>query len=257
VVLDTATSRYLVADENFDIDITKDPTYYYDIRKLSFLPQPVVDNTGIEYFPGDLTAVPPVPATISPSSTQDPRPVSDIDYLLVRDYRVIEEVFNQYRFNGSGLIGLNIYTEFAYQDYPAGAIYTVTPNSTNLDEVIPVLNENLFSRRGRGKTQDTSNPNPEKGIIRWNHVASSNTRIDPSISNVIENIVLTETYYARIQAWLANPTSQFPLPPTSSQLSRRTGKPPGSWQLNAGCTASPRKRRGYSAGSTVWNLPSM
>jgi hypothetical protein len=96
----------------------------------------------------------------------------------------------------------------------------LTPQSTNLDIITAEVDENYFSRRGRGKTQDTSTVDPEKCVVRWNHVAPNNVRIDPSISNVIENVVLTDTYYNRVQSWLANPSNTFPVPPTSAQLSQ-------------------------------------
>ena len=74
-------------------------------------------------------------------------------------------------------------------------------------------------RTGRGKTQDTSSPDPEDSVMRWNHVAPNDVRIDPSISNVVEMIILTENYYNNIISWSNNPTGDFPAEPTSAQLS--------------------------------------
>ena len=204
--------RYFVAERDFNTG-TKDIYYYLDLLWVSQLPRPIIDNTGVTYYPEN--------DTLSPSSYTDRRPVADLDFVMVRDYRVIQEDMEN---NGGYMAGLHVYTEFEYTQgnvtYEAGKVYTLTPESTNLDRVTAVEDTNYFSRRGRGKTQDTSATNPDHCIVRWNHVAPNSTRIDPSISNVVENVILTETYYDRVQAWLANPTNTFPAPPTSAQLSQ-------------------------------------
>ena len=55
-------------------------------------------------------------------------------------------------------------------------------------------------------------------IFKWEHVANKDVRIDPSISNVVEMLVLTKTYYSDIQKYMNVPGTVFPLPPTSDEL---------------------------------------
>lgn len=208
----TDDDRYFVAERTFNTG-THDVYYYLSLNWVTQLPRPIIDNSGVTYNPGS--------DTLTPSSFSDPRPVADLDFVMVRDYNVISQDMENL---GGYMAGLHVYTEFSCTQgnvvYPAGTVYTLTPQSTNLDIITAEVDENYFSRRGRGKTQDTSTADPEKCVVRWNHVAPNNVRIDPSISNVIENVVLTDTYYNRVQSWLANPSNTFPVPPTSAQLSQ-------------------------------------
>jgi hypothetical protein len=71
---------------------------------------------------------------------------------------------------------------------------------------------------GRGMTQNTLLPEITPMIFKWEHVANKDVRIDPSISNVVEMLVLTKSYYADIQKYINVPGTPFPLPPTSNQL---------------------------------------
>lgn len=215
-ILDTQYQRYYLAKQDFN-SITFTIPELIDANIISALPQPPVAQSGVIWNPAL--------NTLSPASYSDPRPADDIGWVLVRDFGDVVRSGDRGLENTSGgLVGIRVYTEYAWQDpstgtqYPAGGVYIMTPNSTDTNIVRAVATTDFFWRRGRGKTQDTSQSSPQLGIMRWNHVAPSDTRIDPSISNVIENIVLTEPYYDRITAWLANPQTEFPAPPTSSQL---------------------------------------
>jgi hypothetical protein len=95
----------------------------------------------------------------------------------------------------------------------------LTPLSSNLNKVRAISTQDYFVKKGRGKTQDTSSNDPQDSVIRWNHVAPNDVRIDPSISNIVEMVILTETYYQNIVSWSNNPTGDFPAEPTSAQLS--------------------------------------
>ena len=82
-----------------------------------------------------------------------------------------------------------------------------------------VETNDFFVRVGRGPTQDTSQPLQQDSVIRWQHVAPKDVRIDPSISNVVEMIVLTNSYYTEVKSYLREPTgTNFPVEPTSSEL---------------------------------------
>jgi len=97
--------------------------------------------------------------------------------------------------------------------------YQLTPLSTSLTQVKLSLTTDYFVRNGRGKTQNTAAPFITPGTIRWNHVAPNDVRIDPSISNVVEMIVLTTSYYTNVLQWQARQIGTFPLEPTSDELS--------------------------------------
>ena len=57
-------------------------------------------------------------------------------------------------------------------------------------------------------------------FFHWKHTAPRDQRIDPSISNIIELIVLTSTYYNDVLSWTANekPANEFPDEPTVQEL---------------------------------------
>ena len=57
-------------------------------------------------------------------------------------------------------------------------------------------------------------------FFQWKHTAPRDQRIDPSISNIIELIVLTSDYYDDVISWTANnlTADQFPVPPSVETL---------------------------------------
>ena len=128
--------------------------------------------------------------------------------------------------NDSGIFtGIIVSVEDAWTDtqanitYPAKSTYVLTPLSSNLNKVRAVSTEEYFVKTGRGKTQDISSSDPQDSVIRWNHVAPNDVRIDPSISNIVEMVILTENYYQNVVSWSNNPLGDFPAEPTSAQLS--------------------------------------
>ena len=76
-----------------------------------------------------------------------------------------------------------------------------------------------FVRIGRGKNQNTATDSTTNGIIRWQHNASSSVRVDPSISNIVEMILLTQSYNDLVNRWKSNQSGEFPIEPTTDQLS--------------------------------------
>ena len=54
--------------------------------------------------------------------------------------------------------------------------------------------------------------------MKWKHVAPKDVRIDPSISNIVEMLVLTEGYHTEIQKYKNIKGTPYPLPPTSAEL---------------------------------------
>ena len=98
-------------------------------------------------------------------------------------------------------------------------VYKLMPNSTAVNaEILLVESKEHFVRHGRGKTQDTNAKVANDCFIRWQHVAPNDVRIDPSISNIVEMLVLTSSYADEVQKWKAQPNANFPLEPTSNEL---------------------------------------
>lgn len=175
--------------------------------------------------------------SISPASYDNYRKAEDLNWILLKDFSMVKiqenpEVSGIRTWPGDGLendsgifTGIIVSVEDAWTDtqanitYPAKSTYVLTPLSSNLNKVRAVSTEEYFVKTGRGKTQDISSSDPQDSVIRWNHVAPNDVRIDPSISNIVEMVILTENYYQNVVSWSNNPLGDFPAEPTSAQLS--------------------------------------
>tara|TARA_R110000803_G_scaffold25524_4_gene60985 strand:- start:790 stop:5001 length:4212 start_codon:yes stop_codon:yes gene_type:complete len=146
--------------------------------------------------------------TVSPTSYRKDVSLSSSQWIVVKNKTVAEQFENLV--NTKGLIVTTADDMKTYQ---------LTPLSTSLTQVKLSLTTDYFVRNGRGKTQNTAAPFITPGTIRWNHVAPNDVRIDPSISNVVEMIVLTTSYYTNVLQWQARQIGTFPLEPTSDELS--------------------------------------
>jgi hypothetical protein len=132
-----------------------------------------------------------------------------LNWLFAKDFTTASVVEN----DQGKAAGLKVYAE------AENKVYLNTPDSTNINRVQLVETNDFFVKVGRGPTQDTSQPLQQDSVIRWQHVAPKDVRIDPSISNVVEMIVLTTSYYNQVKTYLRQPgMSNFPLEPTSSEL---------------------------------------
>jgi hypothetical protein len=60
--------------------------------------------------------------------------------------------------------------------------------------------------------------------FRYLHVANSNFRIDPSVSNIIDTYILTRSYDVQYRQFLNGTFDEEPLPPSSDQLFREFGQ---------------------------------
>tara|TARA_Y100000592_G_scaffold101187_1_gene186575 strand:+ start:6502 stop:10452 length:3951 start_codon:yes stop_codon:yes gene_type:complete len=71
-----------------------------------------------------------------------------------------------------------------------------------------------------GRSHFTPSGISDPMFFHWKHTAPRDQRIDPSISNIIELIVLTSTYYNDVLSWTANekPANEFPDEPTVQEL---------------------------------------
>ena len=144
---------------------------------------------------------------VSPTSYRNNFSLSATQWVVVKTKAVAQQFEN--KVNTKGLIIYVVDEDKTYQ---------LTPLSTSLSTVELVETTDYFVRNGRGKTQNTESTVQDAGTIRWNHVAPNDVRIDPSISNIVEMVVLTSSYYTSVQEWQARPTVEFPLEPTPNEL---------------------------------------
>ena len=87
------------------------------------------------------------------------------------------------------------------------------------DVIVPSIDKNHTEKNGRSFTQDT-NAEYIPLMYKWRHYAPTDQRIDPSVSNIIDMLLITENYYQSILLWKDEDgaASTFPEPPTTEEL---------------------------------------
>ena len=148
------------------------------------------------------------PATISPISYSDPVEWSTVDYIIVDTLALAEKFEN----TANQYFGIKIYV------VENEKFYIMTRSSTDANSISLVETTDCFVKTGRGKDQNTRLPDVRPCVMKWDHKAPNDVRIDPSISNVVEMLVLTTSYYTEIQKYLNVSGTTFPLAPTSDEL---------------------------------------
>lgn len=150
--------------------------------------------------------------TIQAGSRTDILQLSGTDLLIVKEISLVSNVVvgQTAISNTSGLI---VY------DYTADKIYQMQQSSTTMTALFLVETSDYFVRNGRAAGQNTSLIEDDEIIFKWKHVAPKDVRIDPSISNIVEMLVLTSKYNDAVQQYKNVPGTPFPLPPTSAELS--------------------------------------
>jgi len=75
-------------------------------------------------------------------------------------------------------------------------------------------------RSNIGRSYKTTNGLSNPMFFQWKHTAPRDQRVDPSISNIVELIVLTTTYYDDVLEWTANNRTAdlFPTEPSVESL---------------------------------------
>lgn len=162
-------------------------------------------ETGIRYRSGV--------EQISPSTFSDFVNLSEVSWIVVDNKDVVSVLENV-----RAAAGIVVY------DQGADITYQFLPESTAIGSVPLVRTEEFFARQGRGQTQNTRAQIQSDGVVRWRHFAPADVRIDPSISNVVEMLVLTSSYYDQVQRWQARPATEFPLAPTTNELGQEFSK---------------------------------
>jgi hypothetical protein len=111
--------------------------------------------------------------------------------------------------------GFGVYYALSFQStsntgYPTGY---VVQNS---------LDTTRFDKNGKVFTQNTTVPTNEQLPLyfKWSHYSPIDQRIDPSVTNIIDMVVITDSYYRDVTIWKnANSTlSSFPAPPSTESL---------------------------------------
>jgi hypothetical protein len=150
--------------------------------------------------------------TIRAGSRTDTVQISSTDLLIVKNMSLVSNVVvgEAAISNASGLI---VY------DYTAKKIYQMQRSSTTMTALFLVETADYFVRNGRAAGQNTALIERDEVIFKWKHVAPKDVRIDPSISNIMEMLVLTNRYNDAVQKYKNVPGTPFPLPPTSAELS--------------------------------------
>ena len=98
----------------------------------------------------------------------------------------------------------------AFQDLVgADTVETKTVTEYGFDYTVIDTSANTGTKSGRKDL-----------VFQWKRIADSEQRIDPSISNIIDTFVLTNTYDLTYRNWLSNDRTDdgLPKPPTSDEL---------------------------------------
>jgi len=143
-----------------------------------------------------------------------------IESLLTTDILIVKDI-NKLPQSIVGNLGEDAITNatgLVVYDNTSEKIYQYIMNS-NGSAVTPVETTDYYARNGRAAGQNTALIENDEIILKWKHVAPKDVRIDPSISNIVEMLVLTNNYNDEIQKYKNVPGTTFPLAPTPAQLS--------------------------------------
>lgn len=134
------------------------------------------------------------------------------------DTRANAKKFVTYMQDGKTIRNGNVGTDISGQNYYNFLIVT-TDVETYVESII---DKQHFGYNGVSFNQNTLTPaNENSGLtFKWKHYAPADQRIDPSASNIIDMIVLTNSYYDEVVLWKNENKSNaaFPLPPTTEEL---------------------------------------
>lgn len=206
---DLVPDRPLQFSEYVDANSIELYEYYTDFDGYSY--DKPVQGVILDYRKENALVVNFTNNTVSPASYNAPTTLSSVDWILVKNLAIAEQSLNN-ELGRAG--GIKVY---AAQE---NKVYLMTVDSTYPLSVTAVETQDFFVRNGRGPTQNTQAQTQEDSIIRWQHVAPNDVRIDPSISNVVEMIVLTTSYFGEVSSWVNNGAiTSFPREPTSAELS--------------------------------------
>jgi hypothetical protein len=160
----------------------------------------------------------PVPATISriASLLQQYLNWTGANLVTVRENAKLFITAMQEKTLRGGLVGTNILGKNYWN------VQIFEDQAGQLTLVEPVLDENHWGRNGISFEQDLNVgiPYSKQLTYKWKHYAPGSQRVDPSVSNIIDIVVLTDLYYNEVLVWKDSygPITSFPAPPTTEQL---------------------------------------
>jgi len=126
--------------------------------------------------------------------------------------------------NGKSMRDGNVGTNIGEGNY-----WNVEINQDTVGTVVEsILDDNHFGRNGIAFTQD-SNIREDAQVdftYKWKHYAPTDQRIDPSVTNIIDTVLLTNAYYDSVSVWKADRKSliEFPSEPTTEELRVQFGE---------------------------------
>ena len=151
--------------------------------------------------------------TVAPGSDPDNKTAfTDFDLIIVKDLSVAEASLT------NNLGKLNHKLVFPRALLPK--VYELINDVTTPKMIVLTSNNQYNVKVGRSFEQNTLQESPRKCSFEWQHIAPSDVRIDPSISNVVEMFMLTKTYYQEMISYRNGGTTVLPKPPTAEQLSQ-------------------------------------
>ena len=151
--------------------------------------------------------------TVAPGSDPDNKTAfTDFDMIIVKDLPVAETYLK------NNLGKLNHKLVFPRSLLPK--VYELINDITTPKMIVLTANNTYNVKIGRSFEQNTLQANPRKCSFEWKHIAPSDVRIDPSISNVVEMFMLTKSYYQNMISYKNGGTASLPNPPTSEQLAQ-------------------------------------
>ena len=191
--------------------------YYTDYDGYSYT-RPLAGNI-VDYRNEDSITANFAANTLTNGDAQKIETLSTTDVLVVKNISQMPE-------SVTGSLGDDAITNsngLVIYDNTANKMYQMIFNS-NGSAVLPVITSDYYVRNGRSAGQNTALIENDQVIIKWKHVAPKDVRIDPSISNVVEMLVLTNNYNDAISKYRNVPGTTFPLSPTPAQLSTEFAK---------------------------------
>jgi hypothetical protein len=123
-----------------------------------------------------------------------------------------------------------IYETNSEINMPGFGIYYTLASSTTLNTtfyptgtvVLASVNTSYFDKNGKTFTQNTSVRLDERLPLyfKWSHYAPIDQRVDPSATNIIDMIVITDSYYRDMVIWKNSNGTLLtqPVPPTTEEL---------------------------------------
>lgn len=99
---------------------------------------------------------------------------------------------------------------------------TTDTNYPTLRVVGDLVDKYHFDKNGKAFTQNTTIEEDSRlpFYFKWNHYSPVDQRIDPSPTNIVDMIVVTDSYYRDVLIWKNSNNSMtlFPQPPTTEEL---------------------------------------